>query len=88
MRNGVGAEQPHLTVTLNITGANTFTQTQTWLRWPWGHVGPGELHQHQSAQLGANTVTVTVPNDDNDANNSVAQPMATSATRSRLSPRV
>ncbi|MBF9143829.1 T9SS-dependent choice-of-anchor J family protein [Hymenobacter properus] len=82
VRNGgVAAITSPLTVTLTISGANTFTQTQTLTSLPVSGTSVVTFTNISLANVGANTVTVTVPNDDNNANNTASQPMTTSATR-------
>ena len=82
VRNGgTSALTTPLVVTLNITGANTVTQTQTVTSLAVGATAVVTFTGLNLTTAGANTVTVTVPTDDNLANNSLAQPLATSATR-------
>lgn len=80
VRNSGAAALSNVVVTLNITGANTLTQTQTLTSVAVGGTALVNFTGLTLANVGANTVTVTVPNDDNNTNNSVAQAMATSAT--------
>ena len=83
VRNGgTSATTAPLVVTLTIAGANTVTRTQT-VAAPLA-VGATAVVTFTGINLtnvGANTLTVTVPNDDNNANNAATQGMATSATR-------
>ena len=85
VRNGgIAAVNTPTVVTLTIGGANTFTQTQTLTSLAVSATGTVTFSNISLPNVGANTVTVTIPNDDNNANNSVAQTMATSATRFSL----
>ncbi|MFC6223553.1 T9SS type A sorting domain-containing protein [Hymenobacter artigasi] len=79
--NGGAAALTNVVVTLNITGANTFTQTQTLTSVAVGASAQVSFINITLPNVGANTVTVTVPNDDNNTNNLATQTMATSATR-------
>jgi len=78
---GINATTAPVVVTLTISGANTFTQTQTIPSLAVSATGIVTFTNITLNNVGANTVTVTVPNDDVNGNNSIAQPMATSATR-------
>ncbi|GAB3871306.1 hypothetical protein GCM10028824_20940 [Hymenobacter segetis] len=78
---GIAAVTTPTVVTLTISGANTFTQTQTLTSLPVSSTGVVTFTNISLTNVGQNTVTVTVPSDDNNGNNSVAQAMATSATR-------
>ena len=81
VRNAGAAALTNVVVTLTITGANTVNQTRTV---PSMAVGASSLVSFTGitlANVGANTVTVSVPADDNNANNTATQQMATSATR-------
>ncbi len=77
---GTVATAPRL-VTLNITGANTATQTQPVATLAVGATAVVTFTGLSLTNTGANTVTVTVPNDDDNTNNAMAQAMATSASR-------
>ena len=82
VRNGgTSATTAPLVVTLNITGANPVTRTQTVASLAVGATAVVTFTGISLPNVGANTVTVTVPNDDNNANNALAQGMVTSATR-------
>lgn len=81
VRNAGTAAQSNVVVTLNITGANTQTVTQTLPSLAVGATAQVTFSGITLANVGANTVTVTVPTDDVATNNSVAKSMATSATR-------
>jgi hypothetical protein len=70
-----------LAVTLTVSGANSVTQTQTVTSLAVGATTVVTFTSLNLSSAGANTITVTLPTDDNNANNSMAQPMATSATR-------
>ncbi|WP_460618118.1 T9SS type A sorting domain-containing protein [Hymenobacter ruber] len=78
---GAAAITTPTVVTLNITGANTVTQTQTVTSLAVGATNVVTFANITLPNAGANTVTVTVPNDDVNGNNSVAQAMTTSPTR-------
>jgi trimeric autotransporter adhesin len=62
----------NLVVTLNITGANTFTDTKTILSLPAGDVGTVSFAGFTPVNVGTNVVTVSVASDDNNNNNSIA----------------
>jgi hypothetical protein len=82
VRNGgIQAVTTPLVVTLNITGANTVTQTQTLPALAVSATGTVTFTNITLPNVGANTVTVTVPNDDVNVNNTATQAMTTSATR-------
>lgn len=76
----VGITTP-VTVTLTISGVNTFTQTQTLTSLAVGATGIVTFSNISLPNVGANTVTVTLPNDDVVGNNTATQTLATSATR-------
>ncbi|MFD2717982.1 T9SS-dependent choice-of-anchor J family protein [Hymenobacter monticola] len=78
---GIVAVSAPVTVTLTISGANTFTQTQTLTSLAVGATSVVTFSNISLTNVGANTVTVTLPNDDVAGNNTVTQAMATSATR-------
>ncbi|HEX8328458.1 MAG TPA: T9SS type A sorting domain-containing protein [Hymenobacter sp.] len=78
---GIAAVNTPTVVTLTISGANTFSQTQTLPSLAVSSTAVVNFTNISLANVGANTVTVTVANDDNNANNSAVQAMATSATR-------
>ena len=78
---GAAAITAPTVVTLNITGANTLTLTQTVTSLAVGATNVVSFANISLANAGANTVTVTVPNDDVNGNNSVAQAMTTSPTK-------
>ncbi|MBK0402561.1 T9SS type A sorting domain-containing protein [Adhaeribacter sp. BT258] len=59
----------NLPVTLNVTGANTFTNTVTVPSLAVGASIVVPFTGYSSANLGNNTVTVSVPTDSNPANN-------------------
>jgi hypothetical protein len=61
----------NLGVTLNITGANTFTNTQNVASLASGASATVSFAAFVPTTNGTNTVTVSVPSDDNNANNSV-----------------
>jgi hypothetical protein len=63
----------NLAVTLNVTGANTFTNTQTIASLASGATTTVTFAAYPTTFVaGTNTVTVTVPTDGNNANNSAA----------------
>ncbi|MDO7849607.1 T9SS type A sorting domain-containing protein [Hymenobacter sp. M29] len=78
---GISAATAPVTVTLTISGANTYTQTQTLTSLAVSATGVVTFTNISLPNVGANTVTVTLPNDDVAANNTLSQTMATSATR-------
>ncbi|GAB3861912.1 hypothetical protein GCM10028822_41980 [Hymenobacter terrigena] len=78
---GAAAITTPTVVTLTISGANTFTQTQTATSLAVGATSVLTFTNISLPNAGANTVTVTVPNDDVAGNNSVAQAMTTSPTK-------
>ncbi|WP_426061155.1 T9SS type A sorting domain-containing protein [Hymenobacter sp. B1770] len=77
---GAAAVSTPVVVTLSITGANTVTQTQTVPSLAVGATAAVSFTNISLPNVGANTITVTVPADDNASNNSASQAMATSAT--------
>ncbi|MDO7853665.1 T9SS-dependent choice-of-anchor J family protein [Hymenobacter convexus] len=78
---GVSGITAPVTATLTISGANTVTQTQTLTSLAVGATATLNFSNITLPNVGANTVTVTLPNDDVNGNNTVSQAMATSATR-------
>ena len=78
---GISGITAPVTVTLTISGANTYSQTQTLTSLAIGATSVVTFNNISLANAGANTVTVTLPNDDVVGNNTVTQAMATSATR-------
>jgi hypothetical protein len=69
---GIGA-LTNLAVTLSVTGANTFSNTQTVASLASGATTTVTFTGYPSTFVaGTNTVTVTVPSDGNNANNSAA----------------
>jgi hypothetical protein len=78
---GLQAVSTPLVVTLTISGANTFTQTQTLPSLAVSATGVVTFTNISLPAAGANTITVTIPSDDVAGNNSVTQAMTTSATR-------
>ncbi|WP_046244214.1 T9SS-dependent choice-of-anchor J family protein [Hymenobacter terrenus] len=77
---GVAAVTTPTVVTLTISGANTYTQTQTLPSLAVSGTAAVNFTNISLPNVGANTVTVTLPGDDNNGNNSVAETMATSPT--------
>ena len=78
---GIAAIAAPTVVTLTISGANTFSQTQTITSLGVGGTAVVSFPNISLTNVGANTVTVTLPNDDNNGNNTLAQAMTTSVTR-------
>jgi hypothetical protein len=78
----------NLPVTLNVTGANTFTNTQTVATLAAGASATVTFANYPSTMaLGTNTVTVTVPNDANNTDNSASQSqLINSTTLSYIAP--
>jgi len=58
-------------VTLNVTGANTFTRTVTIPSLPSRSTAVVGFPSYSPATVGTNTVTVSLPSDDNLANNTM-----------------
>lgn len=81
VRNAGVAALSNVVVTLAITGANTVTRTQTLTSVAVGGTALVNFAGITLPNVGANTVMVSVPNDDNNVNNTVTQSMATSASR-------
>jgi hypothetical protein len=59
----------NLVVTMNVTGANTFTNTQTIFLLPAGTSVTVSFTGYSPANTGVNTVTVSIPTDNNNSNN-------------------
>lgn len=59
----------NLNVTLNVTGANTFTNVQTITSLPSGAATTVTFAAMNTANIGSNTITVSVPADDDNSNN-------------------
>ena len=80
--NGGLTAQTNLDVTLNVTGANTFTDTKRV-----ASLAPGAsatvtfANYPATLTAGTNTVTVTVPADDNSTNNSATYGQLVTADR-------
>ncbi|GAB3876783.1 hypothetical protein GCM10028824_35170 [Hymenobacter segetis] len=81
VKNVGTAAQTNVTVTLNVTGANTFTNTQTVASLAAGASATVVFAAYPSGTIGTNTVTVSVsvPNDAVTTNNSLAEPQVVSA---------
>jgi hypothetical protein len=60
----------NVTVTLNVTGANTFTNTQNIASLAAGASTTVTFAAFTATNAGTNTITVSLPSDDNTANNS------------------
>jgi hypothetical protein len=69
-----------LVVTLNVTGANTFTSTRTVASLAVGASTLVTFDPYVPTTTGTNSVTVSVPADDNTANNSVSVPQVVQAS--------
>ncbi len=70
VRNNGYQTRNNLGVTLNVTGANTFTNTQTVAALGIDSVATVNFANFSGTALGFNNMTVSVPNDDVNANNS------------------
>ncbi|MDO7885287.1 T9SS type A sorting domain-containing protein [Hymenobacter cheonanensis] len=76
------ATQTNIPITLTISGANTYTVTATLASLAAGAQGYLTLaNLPATLAAGTNTVTASVPNDDNNANNSVSTTQLVTATR-------
>ncbi|HET9503364.1 MAG TPA: T9SS type A sorting domain-containing protein [Hymenobacter sp.] len=79
--NAGSAALTNLAVTLSVTGANTFTNTQTVASLAAGASTTVTFAAYPATlTAGTNTVTVSVPADGDNANNSVAQSQLVGAT--------
>lgn len=67
-------------ITLSITGANTFTSTQN-ITVPAGATYIHSFPGFTSTTVGANTITITVPADGNNTNNSVTSPLVVDSNK-------
>ncbi len=72
VRNFGLLSQTNVPVTLSITGANTFTATDTIASTAPGQVDTLYFEAFTATTLGWNTVSVSVPTDDNNANNEMS----------------
>lgn len=70
VRNNGFQVRNNLAVTLNVAGANTFTNTQTVASLGIDSVATVNFANFTGTALGFNNMTVSVPNDDVNANNS------------------
>lgn len=70
VRNNGFQVRNNLAVTLNVAGANTFTNTQTVATLGIDSVATVNFANFSGTALGFNNMTVSVPNDDVNANNS------------------
>lgn len=70
VRNNGFQVRNNLAVTLNVAGANTFTNTQTVATLGIDSVATVNFANFTGTALGFNNMTVSVPNDDVNANNS------------------
>ena len=77
---GTNALTTAIPVTLTISGANTYTATQNLSSLALAGSGLVTFSGIVLPNVGPNTVTLSVPGDGNNGNNSVSQPMETSAT--------
>lgn len=80
IRNAGTAALTNVVATLNVSGANTATATQPIPSLAVGATAVVSFANVSLPNTGNNTVTVTVPNDDNNTNNSGSAPMVTNAT--------
>ena len=81
VRNAGNAALNNVVATLNVTGANTFTAaTQTVASLAVGATAVVSFPNVTVPNVGNNTVTVSVPGDDNNTNNSYGLLMETNAT--------
>jgi hypothetical protein len=80
VRNAGTAALGSFTVTLNVTGANTVTATQTVNSLAVGANAVVNFSGVAVPNVGNNTVTVSVAADGNNANNTASMVMATNAT--------
>ncbi|MBC7888116.1 MAG: T9SS type A sorting domain-containing protein [Ferruginibacter sp.] len=71
VRNAGASTINNLAVTLNVTGANTFSNLQTVTSLAPGASATVSFAGYSPANIGTNTVTVNVAADDNNTNNSV-----------------
>jgi hypothetical protein len=84
VRNAGAAAVTNVVATLTISGSNTLTATQPITSLAVGATAVVTFQNISLTNVGTNTVTVSVPADDNSTNNSASQAMATSATRISL----
>jgi hypothetical protein len=77
VKNAGSSTLSNVTVTLNITGANTFTNNQNILSLAAGASTTVTFSTFMPTALGSNTVTVSVPSDGNNTNNSQTQSLTT-----------
>ncbi len=70
IRNSSSATQNNINVSLNVTGANTFANTQTITSLAAGSTSMVTFATFNPQILGANTVSVSLPSDQNNTNNS------------------
>ena len=76
------ATQTNIAVTLTISGANTYSVTATLASLAAGAQGYLTVaNLPATLAAGTNTITVSVPNDDNNANNSVSATQLVTTTR-------
>ncbi|WP_210520677.1 T9SS-dependent choice-of-anchor J family protein [Hymenobacter terricola] len=81
IRNAGTAALSNVVASLNVTGANTFTAApQTVASLAVGATALVTFPNVTVPNIGNNTVTVSVPNDDNNTNNNLAVLLETSAT--------
>lgn len=72
LRNNGTNALSNINVTLNVTGANTFTNVQAIPALAVGATATVTFAAYTPTNQGTNTVTVSIPTDDNNFNNSVA----------------
>ena len=73
VRNNGTNDLANVSVALNVTGANTFNNTQTIASLAVGATTTVTFAPYTSTAQGTNTVTVSLPNDDNPFNNAQSE---------------
>ena len=80
IRNNGTTPQANLSVTLTVTGATTFSDVRVIPALAAGASAVVTFNAYTPAAAGTNTVTVSVPADNNSANNTQNSPQVVSAT--------
>ena len=72
VKNGSNQTRTNIPVTLNVTGANPFSNTQTITTLAAGAIATVNFSAFNPLNPGLNTMTVNVPSDENNATNQLA----------------
>jgi hypothetical protein len=86
VRNNSGITMNNIPVTLNVSGANTFANTQTISSLASGATSTVSFSAYTPTNGGLNTLSITVPSDQNNANNSSTYSQSVTCNEWALNP--